>query len=627
MGILVGRYEIIRELGGGGFAITFLAKDYLQPSQPLCVVKQLRPEHNEPRIVEFFETEATVLEKLGKYSQIPQLLAHFRENKNLYIVQEFIEGHDLKQEIIPGKQLSEDYVTKLLQDVLEVLSFVHNQQVIHRDIKPENLMRRHQDGKIFLIDFGAVKELGALIVNVEGKVTSSVIIGTPGYMPNEQKNAKPIFASDIYALGVTVIQALTGISAVDFEEDAKTGEILWRHKAQVSKHLANVLTKMVRRHYSLRYANATEVLQDLSKKLPPPPTPPQQPVNWSRRRVIQTVGLMGASFSFAIVVEKLLLNNSTQKKALPSTSSIPANNISVPSPKETPALPDKSVNPKEFALKTFHFEVMKVDKQGNSTTISAGQANFFIEDLGKGNTLEMVEIPGGQFLMGSPATEKERMPHEGPRHQMTVKPFFMGKFTVTQEQYQAVMDINPSYLQEATRPKRPVEQVSWNDAVKFCQKLSRMTGKSYRLPSEAEWEYAARAGTTTPFYFGETITTEIANYNGESYGSAPQGENRLETVDVGSLPPNAFGLYEMHGNVCEWCQDKYHDDYHEMPADGSAWVSGNNNSRLLRGGSWSSESSDCRSSARFVESNPDAADKDYGFRVVCTLLKGFVAPN
>lgn len=616
MGMLVGRYEIIRELGGGGFAITFLAKDYLQPSQPLCVVKQLRPEHNEPRIVEFFETEATVLEKLGKYSQIPQLLAHFRENKNLYIVQEFIEGHDLKQEIIPGKQLSEGYVTKLLQDVLEVLSFVHNQQVIHRDIKPENLMRRHRDGKIFLIDFGAVKELGALIVNVEGKVTSSVVIGTPGYMPNEQKNAKPIFASDIYALGVTVIQALTGISAVDFEEDAKTGEILWRHKAQVSKHLANVLTKMVRRHYSLRYANATEVLQDLSKKLPPPPTRPQQPVNWSRRRVIQTVGLMGASFSFAIVVEKLLLNNSAQKKALPSTSSIPANNIPVPSPNETPALPDKSVNPKEFALKTFQFEVMKVDQQGNSTTISPGQANFFIEDLGNSNILEMVEIPGGQFLMGSPLTEKERNPNEGPQHPMTVKPFLMGKFTVTQEQYQAVMGNNPSNFQGA---KRPVEQVSWNDAVNFCQKLSLMTSKSYRLPSEAEWEYAARATTTTPFYFGETITTKIANYNGEYiYGSAPQGENRQETVDVGSLPANAFGLYEMHGNVWEWCQDKYHNDYRGMPADGSAWVSGNNNPWLLRGGSWSSQSSVCRSSARLDGSNSDVAP-DYGFRVVCTL--------
>lgn len=623
MGMLVGRYEIIRELGGGGFAITFLAKDYLQPSQPLCVVKQLRPEHNEPRIVEFFETEATVLEKLGKYSQIPQLLAHFRENKNLYIVQEFIEGHDLKQEIIPGKQLSEGYVTKLLQDVLEVLSFVHNQQVIHRDIKPENLMRRHRDGKIFLIDFGAVKELGALIVNVEGKVTSSVIIGTPGYMPNEQKNAKPIFASDIYALGVTVIQALTGISAVDFEEDAKTGEILWRHKAQVSKHLANVLSKMVRRHYSLRYANATEVLQDLSKKLPPPPTRPQQPVNWSRRRVIQTLGLMGASFSFAILVEKLLLNNSAQKKALPSTSSIPANNIPVPSPNETPALPDKSVNPKEFALKTFQFEVIKVDKQGNSTTISPGQANFFIEDLGNANTLEMVEIPGGQFLMGSPLTEKERNPNEGPQHPMTVKPFLMGKFTVTQEQYQAVMGNNPSNFQGA---KRPVEQVSWKDAVDFCQKLSLMTGKSYRLPTEAEWEYAARAATTTPFYFGETITTEIANYNGESYGSAPQGENRQETVDVGSLPANAFGLYEMHGNVWEWCQDKYHNDYRGMPADGSAWVSGNNNPWLLRGGSWFSQSSVCRSSARLDGSNSDVAP-DFGFRVVCTLLKGFVAPN
>ncbi|MHC5723947.1 MAG: SUMF1/EgtB/PvdO family nonheme iron enzyme [Nostoc sp.] len=617
MGMLVGRYEIIRELGGGGFAITFLAKDCLQPSQPLCVVKQLRPEHTDSRIVEFFEREATVLEKLGKDSQIPQLLAHFRENNQLYIVQEFIEGHDLKQEMIAGKQLNEGYATKLLQDVLQVLSFVHNQQVIHRDIKPENLMRRHQDGKIFLIDFGAVKELGTLIVNVQGKVTSTVLIGTPGYMPNEQKNGKPIFASDIYALGVTVIQALTGVSAVDFEEDTKTGEIVWRHQAQVSKHLANVLSKMVRRHYSLRYANTAEVLQDLSKKPLTPPTQPQQPVNWSRRRVIQTVWLMGASFSFAIVVEKLLLNNSVERKALPSTSSISPNNIPLPSPNETPTLPTKSVNTKELALKTFQFKTMKVDNQGNITTISPGQGIFFIEDLGNGNILEMVEIPGGQFLMGSPLGEKERNRNEGPQHPITIKPFFISKFTVTQEQYQAVTGINPSYFQGV---KRPVEQVSWNDAVKFCQKLSLMTNKSYRLPSEAEWEYAARAGTTTPFYFGETITTKIANYNGEyTYGSAPHGQNRQETIDVGSLPANAYGLHEMHGNVWEWCQDKYHNDYRGMPADGSAWVSGNNNPWLLRGGSWFSQASYCRSSNRLDESNSDAAAYDFGFRVVYTL--------
>jgi serine/threonine protein kinase len=182
---LVGRYEILQQLGGGGFAITFLARDHLQPSKPLCVVKQLRPHHTDPHVVEFFEKEAAILERLGKqHPQIPQLLAHFSENQNLYIVQEYIEGQDLSKEIVLGKRLSEGYVTKLLQEVLEVLSFVHQQDVIHRDIKPQNLMRRHQDGKIFLIDFGAVKELASLMINAQGQLVSSLVIGTPGYMSN-----------------------------------------------------------------------------------------------------------------------------------------------------------------------------------------------------------------------------------------------------------------------------------------------------------------------------------------------------------------------------------------------------------------------------------------------------------
>ncbi len=178
LSILAGRYEITQTLGGGGFAITFLARDILQPSKPLCVVKQLRSNQSEPRVIEFFEKEAAILERLGKHPQIPQLLAHFSENQNLYIVQEYIQGQDLSQEIVPEKPLSEGYATKLLQDVLAVLSFVHSQGVIHRDIKPQNLMRRHQDGKIFLIDFGAVKELSTLMVNTQGEVNSSVVIGT-----------------------------------------------------------------------------------------------------------------------------------------------------------------------------------------------------------------------------------------------------------------------------------------------------------------------------------------------------------------------------------------------------------------------------------------------------------------
>jgi formylglycine-generating enzyme required for sulfatase activity len=177
------------------------------------------------------------------------------------------------------------------------------------------------------------------------------------------------------------------------------------------------------------------------------------------------------------------------------------------------------------------------------------QAKYFSEDLGSGMTLEMVEIPGGTFLMGSPDTEKGRSSRESPQHQVTVAPFFMGKFTITQAQWKAVanlpkinqyLQLDPSSFKGA---KRPVGNVSWHDAVEFCARLSKKTGKNYRLPSETQWEYSCRAETTTPFHFGDTITTDLANYDGNStYASAPKGKSRQQATDVGSFLPNAFGL-------------------------------------------------------------------------------------
>jgi len=217
------------------------------------------------------------------------------------------------------------------------------------------------------------------------------------------------------------------------------------------------------------------------------------------------------------------------------------------------------------------------------------------EDLGSGAILEMIAIPGGSFVMGSPTTEAQRENNENHQHTVNISPFFMGKYEVTQEQWQVVMENNPSNFQGA---KLPVEQVSWNDAVEFCQKLSQKTGKSYRLPSEAEWEYACRAGTKTPFHFGETITPDLVNYGGWPYGSAQWGLYREQTTDVGSFPPNAFGLYDMHGNVWEWCSDRWHNNYNGAPTDGSSWETGTNNNRVLRGGSWNCNAADCRSAYR-----------------------------
>ncbi|MBF2045780.1 MAG: SUMF1/EgtB/PvdO family nonheme iron enzyme [Elainella sp. C42_A2020_010] len=274
---------------------------------------------------------------------------------------------------------------------------------------------------------------------------------------------------------------------------------------------------------------------------------------------------------------------------------------------------------RKFQLQPFEFQFVTVRIVNRSCDIhyQQGQAEYFVEELGNGVTLEMVKIPDGSFQMGSPETEKDRYGWESPQHPVHVSAFFMGKFAVTQAQYRQIMGNNPADFQGESHP---VERVSWNDAVEFCTKLSQRTGRTYRLPSEAEWEYACRAGTTTPFHFGETITSALANYNARDvYQSGSKGEYREQTTAVGQFPPNAFGLYDMHGNVWEWCQDHWHKNYRGAPNDGSAWLSENENApRLMRGGSWFFLPQGCRSAYR-DRFDLDGRDPALGFRVVCSL--------
>jgi formylglycine-generating enzyme required for sulfatase activity len=259
------------------------------------------------------------------------------------------------------------------------------------------------------------------------------------------------------------------------------------------------------------------------------------------------------------------------------------------------------------------------------------KAQYYPEDLGNGVTLDMVLIPGGTFLMGSPKDELERENSESPEHKLTVSSFFMGKYPVTQAQWKAVaalpkvdQDLKPD-PSDLKGGDRPVENVSWHDATEFCRRLAEKTGRPYRLPSEAEWEYACRAGTTTPFYFGETITTDLANYDGTgesfgSYGRGPKGIHRKETTPVGSFPANTFGLYDMHGNVWEWCEDHWHGNYEGAPNDGSAWIDSDAEKdafRVRRGGSWDDNPRNCRSATRYYNSAVFRIDF-YGFRVVCS---------
>jgi formylglycine-generating enzyme required for sulfatase activity/uncharacterized caspase-like protein len=284
-----------------------------------------------------------------------------------------------------------------------------------------------------------------------------------------------------------------------------------------------------------------------------------------------------------------------------------------PAPKPAPSKP------------SFSFHSITVDATGKEIDRQPGTAHYFSEDLGDGVMLDMVEIPGGKFQMGAVKGEEGASDDEYPQHLVTIAPFYMGKFAVTQEQWRSIaqlskvkinLDMDPSGFKGA---KRPVEQVSWEQAIEFCDRLSHVTKKTYRLPSEAQWEYACRAGTTTPFHFGAAIVTNFANFNGRDYGSyakAPEGEYRKTTIDVGTFDPNSFGLYDMHGNVWEWCQDNWHGSYDRAPNDGNAWNDRTSETRLVRGGSWFNNPLNCRSAVRYLN---DPANRVHvlGFRVIC----------
>jgi formylglycine-generating enzyme required for sulfatase activity len=289
-----------------------------------------------------------------------------------------------------------------------------------------------------------------------------------------------------------------------------------------------------------------------------------------------------------------------------------------------------SQNKTSVKLQSFVFDVITVDKNGNENSRTKKTAEFFLEDLGNQVFLEMVKIPGGTFQMGS--EEGKGKDCEKPQHLVRVPEFLMGKYSVTQVQWRMVAALPQENIPLNTEPSnvkgdnRPVESVNWDEAVEFCQRLSRLTGHGYRLPSEAEWEYACRAGTKTEFYFGEALTPKLARVSVKtnlamSFLTLLTGDG--ESFPVGSYLPNNFGLYDMHGNIWEWCADHWHENYKGAPADGSAWIDNDNDWLLVRGGSWFDSPTNCRAANRFYFST-DFRFSNVGFRLVCAVFPGLL---
>ncbi|AKG19915.1 bifunctional serine/threonine-protein kinase/formylglycine-generating enzyme family protein [Calothrix sp. 336/3] len=578
--LLRNRYRVLKLLGEGGFSRTYATEDADRLNAP-CVIKQFFPQvhgtSERTKAAELFKEEAKRLYELGEnHIQIPRLLAFFEQGSSLYLVQEFIQGKTLLEEV-QKQHFTEDKVREILTELLPVLDFIHTNNVIHRDIKPENIIRRDTDGKLVLIDFGGAKQ-----VTQTSLARQATVLYTIGYAPSEQMAGFACHASDIYALGVTCVRLLTRClplhdssgQVYDRLYDPMSAKWLWRQRIQeqnitISEELGHILDKMLKNLASERYQSAAVIMRELqnSKTLSP-----------------------GA--------------NSSETQPI----------IAIPR------------NPSNFTnLDTFEFDVVTIDSHSQIVNRNRTVAQYYAEELGHDVIMDMVAVPGGSFMMGS--KEDEGDADERPQHLVAIEPFFIGRYPVTQAQWRAVASLpkvnqplNP-YPSKFKGSNRPVENVSWYEAVEFCARLEQKTGRNYRLPSEAEWEYACRAGTTTPFHFGETVTAELANCGNGDAQTESKSRNRKETTPVGSFQvANAFGLYDMHGLVWEWCADPWHKNYEGAPSDGGIWEDGGDiHRRVLRGGSWSFSTEMCRSASRSWNES-DGGLRICGFRVVVTTV-------
>jgi eukaryotic-like serine/threonine-protein kinase len=638
--LLRNRYRIEKALAAGGFGETYLAVDLDYPGQPEVVVKHLKPQQSDPQALEIarrlFESEAGVLAELGKSSdRIPTLHAYFEEKGEFYLVQEFIAGQTLTKELA-NKKLLESETIGILREILVGLREVHGKNKIHRDLKPDNIMRRSSDGKLVLIDFGTVKDVRRTTNLSLNPLSVTVAIGTDGYMAPEQGIGRPRLASDVYAVGAIGIQCLTGQYPHQLFDD-DTNKFVWLHLCQVSQGLAAVLEKMVAYQANERYGNAIKAMEAIDQLLvarqppmnPSPAAPNQQSPAPTQKAYVPPVQLAVQTVKVKTqpvgCVASANANSRGRRNFLKWLSFGGVGVFGVVALSQL--VKNSSIPP----LTKIQFTSVKLDSYGKIVDRPAGQAEIFSENIGNGISLTMIKIPAGKFMMGQTASEKQELlkflkyhadgffVSELPQHQVKVPEFFLGQTLVTQTQWQEIMGNNPSGFKGDS--KLPVDSVTRLDAMDFCQKLSQKTGRIYRLPSEAEWEYACRAGTTTPFHFGETITPEVVNYDGSKtfYASADKGENRGKPTPVGIFPSNGFGLYDMHGNLWEWCLDEWKVNYNNAPVDGSA--RGNINSRdkgrlfLLRGGSWNFDPVNCRSTSR-NRSFTDTHSKYWGFRVV-----------
>jgi formylglycine-generating enzyme required for sulfatase activity len=612
-------YVIGRVLGRGGFGVTYLATDSLYPDVT-AAIKEFLPEGlamrrsgdlsvqpSSPgradayrRALASFETEARTLVAL-RHPNVVEVQRYIEANGTAYVVMKYEEGKSLADLVKGGKTLSEAEIIEVLPPLLDGLEAVHAKNYVHRDIKPGNIYLRVADGSPVLLDFGAARQA----IGEERKTSISEIY-TPGYAPFEQydRHAEQGPYTDIYALGATLYRCITGetppeaptrINAVRKGADA----LVPVERAAKGRYVP-ALFEAVRRSLTLDERARPQSIGELRAIL----------------------GIEKGARSDLREPASTLVRSTlpVQKRIEPSSAPRPP----APLPSRTLPTPKRSRAGSVFAalvlvgalaIAGYYFaqppEPQSTSSAKPSETAPRTAGQVFRECP---ECPEMVVIPAGAFMMGSPTGEAGRRENEGPQRRVTIsKTFALGKFEVTFAEWDACVSAGGCKHRPDDkgwgRDRRPVIHASWEDAKSYAAWLSRKTGRSYRLPTEAEWEYAARAGTTTPYSTGSTISLNQANH-GVVHG---------RTLPVGSYPANAFGLHDMAGNVSEWVEDCEAPDYSHSASDERPWLTGTCATyRVLRGGDWGHLPEALRSAWRNAL-HPRLRDHNIGFRIARTF--------
>jgi formylglycine-generating enzyme required for sulfatase activity/predicted Ser/Thr protein kinase len=613
-----GKYTILQTLGQGGFGISYKAqmKTYISGElgklnikvevaikefffQQSCTRHSTSHEvttHTNQDFVhklkDKFIKEAQILSQL-QHPYIVKVLEVFEANNTAYTVMEFLEGESLGDLLKKEGKLSLEHSLRYIEQVLQALAFIHQQKILHLDIKPDNILLNSEDSAV-LIDFGISKRY-----DDTGNATSTFIgAKSKGYAPFEQYSdgEMDIFkpATDLYAVGATLYRCLTGERPPE-ATTLITNDLVSAHTldASIPLYISEVIDKAMRLKPQERFQSATEMWHALSTEKKP---------NKEAETIVDVP---------PIVAAETIVNTSQAKPKAQEQKTY--------SPKEVQETKNKNPFPFYvgavllFLIILFVWQPWATDNKEleNNTEIAKNEEpKRMLSTALQALESSMVSIRSGTFMMGSPASEAGRYGHE-TQHQVTLSGFKMSKYEVTQAQWLAIMGSNPSSFKDCDNC--PVEKVSWNDIQEFLRKLNALTGKNYRLPTEAEWEYACRAGTTTPFSTGNNLSTAQANYDGNyPYNGNAKGVYRQKTTPVGSFSPNAWGLYDMHGNVWEWCSDWYGD--YPTSAQSNPKGPSNGSDRVLRGGSWFNDARDCRSAFRAFYA-PAGRYDDSGFRL------------